>query len=271
MLFRSDVRAEATWQFAPLVRLGKLPGMLLGSGVDTQALVVGGLLVLLLVLSARPVRAPLRWLAAVTLVLVHLLAPHRAFGTSFLAERFAVFTLPALLLVLQPSSRESWRRVLRLGLVLGALGWLTVLAARFQGFNADARGFDALVSQMEPRRRVLAINFQFVSPYTFLSSPAFVHFAAWYQVEKGGRPGFSFAEFFPQLVRFRPGKKPRMTENLYWYANRFRWENDGDYDYFLIRASGDPGPHLFASATEPVRLVARSGRWWLYQREPRSP
>ncbi len=245
--------------------------MLLGNRGDTQAAVVGGLLLLALVLSAKPRRAPLRWLAALTLVLVHLLAPHRAFGTSFLNERFAVFALPALLLVLLPSSRESWRRVLRTGFVLATLGWLTVLTLRFQSFDSDARGFDEISAHMEPRRRVLSLGFLLVTPYTFIPSPSFVHFPAWYQVQKGGRPGFSFAEFFPQLVRFRPGKKPRMTKDLYWYPKRFRWELDGDYDYFVLRAQKDPGPRLFASATEPVRLVAQSGVWWLYQREPRTP
>ncbi len=266
-----DVREEGWWNFRPLHRLLELPAMLLGNESDTQAAVVGGLLLLALALSAKLKLAPLRWLAALALVLAHVLGPHRAFGTSFLGERFAVFALPALLLVLTPASSRPWHRVLRMGLTLTTLGWLAVLVLRFQSFDSDARGFDDISARMEPHRRALSLNFLLETPYTFIPSPSFLHFLAWYQTEKGGRVGRSFAEYFPQLVRFRPGMKPRMTHDLDWFPQRFNWKEDGDYDYFVVRAPEDLGPRLFASATEPVRLVARSGVWWLYQREPRTP
>jgi hypothetical protein len=108
----------------------------------------------------------------------------------------------------------------------------------------------------------------FVLRSDFVPEVPFIHFAAWHQARHGGLLGCSFAEYFPELVQYRPGMKPRMSPGLEEHPERFRWSRDGGYDYYLLHTLNDLGAELARRAGKPLPLVAHAGNWWLYQNPP---
>jgi hypothetical protein len=246
-------------------RVVELPGTMLGHRDDVAAAIMALLLLVALVLAgARPRKGFASWAPGALGLAAFLIAPYRAFGTFHIYPRFAVFVVPLMLAgAMPPSSPQPGRRgrMLLTGLTVA---WLGLLTFRFHTFDADARQFDTLKERMAPNRRVLALMFDPTS--RGLPGAPFLHFPAWYQAEKGGVLGFSFATFFPELARYKPGAAPQMSPGLEWFPQLFDWSTDGDYDYFVIRSAEDLGPRLFARATVPVVLETRAGAWWLYAR-----
>ena len=91
----------------------------------------------------------------------------------------------------------------------------------------------------------------------------YLHVGCWYQVERGGIADFSFAEFFPNRFRYKPGMDPPLPYNFEWTPDAFVWAEHGGalYDYFLVRGTTlDP----FKGATTRIELVARHGEWAVY-------
>ena len=259
-----DAHLPIQWRFQPVGRLFQLPSMWLGIDLAPSAFVAGVLLLIAVLLMARPCRSPTAWGAALIIFCAYALGPFVAFGTFYVAPRFAALTLPALLLVLKPSCGHYRRLFAGTVIVVVSLVWLINLTVRFRAFDSDARQLDEVLAHAEGRRSLLSLNFEPSSEHIVHHVP-FLHFAAWYQVRKGGELGFSFARFFPELIRYRSGAEPRMTPGLEWFPARFQWGTDGHFDYFLVRSSHDVADVVFSAAPRAVRLVARSGRWWLYE------
>jgi hypothetical protein len=248
-------------------RFVELPGTILGHRDDVAAAIVALLFLVALALAGlRPRKGFASWAPGALGLAAFLIAPYRAFGTFHIYPRFAVFVVPLMLAGATPPSSPQPGRRGRILLTALAVAWLGVLTFRFHTFDADARQFDILKERMAPNRRVLALMFDPTS--NGLPGAPFLHFPAWYQAEKGGVLGFSFATFFPELARYQPGAAPQMSPGLEWFPQLFDWSIDGDYDYFVIRSAEDVGPRLFARATVPVVLETRVGAWWLYARRP---
>ncbi len=98
-------------------------------------------------------------------------------------------------------------------------------------------------------------------------APVYLHWPAWYQATRGGIVDFSFADFFPQIVRYKANAPPRITETVGNDLRWFQWDVNGgaNYDYFLVRSSEDIRAPLFREQSPHIELVARSGLWWLYR------
>jgi hypothetical protein len=261
----ADAHMPIQWRFRPVGRLFQLPSMWLGIDFAPSALVAGLLLLVAVLLMARPCRALTAWGAALTVLGAYVVGPFVAFGTFFVAPRFAGLTLPALLLVLKPSGGPRRRLFASVVILLVTIVWLATLTVRFRAFDTDARQLDEVLAHAQGRRSLLSLNFEPSSEHIVRHVP-FLHFAAWYQVKDGGELGFSFARFFPELIRYRPGAEPRMTPGLEWFPTRFQWRTDGHFDYFLVRSRHDAADVFLGAAPGAVRLVARSGRWWLYEK-----
>jgi len=102
---------------------------------------------------------------------------------------------------------------------------------------------------------------------SFRGLPLFLHFPAWYQVEKGGAQGFSFAQFFPELVRYRETPPWAIPLGFAGAPERFAWARDWQlYDAYVVRAPVDPSGRLFPGAGNSLTLAAREGPWWLFVR-----
>jgi hypothetical protein len=226
--------------------------------------VVTGSVVLLPYLGgSRLSRRPERWLPFALGLLLFFAVPAFAFNTGFLYERLGLFLAPLWLLAWNepatPTRRLEW------ACILVVVFWVFASVARFAAFARESESFRAIVTQIEPGKRVASMVFDNAS--ALFATPVYMHFPAWYQASRGGVVDFNFADFFPQPVRYRADAGPRIAEQLAWYPTAFDWQAHGGarYDYFLVKASFDISPEIFKERRNSVELVARSGWWWLYR------
>jgi hypothetical protein len=136
-------------------------------------------------------------------------------------------------------------------------------------YDAEARGFKQILSDMEPNQRALSL--MFIQTSQGFPAPVFLHFPAWYSATKQGVVDVNFAVFAVELVRYRPGEVPTDPMVSEWHPQTFRWSqwHGGMYRYFVVHAPVDLGYRLFGWAPCPVSLVAHSDNWWLYEKDPR--
>jgi hypothetical protein len=185
-----------------------------------------------------------------------------------LSPRFVVLFVPSLLLAFEPrrtlpaTSSERGRRAL-----VGALStaWVAVFVLRLPAYNRETLGIHALVAEMQPALSVRPIVFERESK-AFPGVPALLHLPAYYQVEKGGVQGYSFAMYPISVVRYRAGVPSRMVGGAEWSPETFDWQRElASYDYFVVHSATDRSRELFGNAPH-VALESRRGDWWAYRK-----
>ncbi len=249
-------------------RLPDFPALLVSMGAADHASMWLGLALLaamLLVLGVRLERRPERFLPLVFLLAGYLLFPTMFRGIVLLHTRLPYFLLPIALLAFAPppESGDRQKRVPRLSVLGVTLTWLVLFCARLVAFQAEAASFHRLEARLRPGLAVRPLIFDRQSR-AFPGVPAFLHYSAYYYVDKGGSQGYSFAQYPLSVVRYRPGVIATMQGGSEWRPDWFRQQEIPDYDYFLVRSSLDRGEELFGG-TE-VELEAHEGQWWAYAR-----
>ena len=217
----------------------------------------------------RPVRAAANWIPSAWALAVVLLSPDTCLGTKFFCYRFASFLPPFLLSGLSPRGSLARMKAVRGTVLALTLFWLAVLSVRFHGFEDEARAFNAVLERLPPQKTVLPLIFDPRSEHVY--GLPYLHFATWYEVEKGGRAGFSFVDFGSCLLRNRPGVHKLADEALQITPEIFTWDEYRHFDYFLVRAKEDKSAALFARADVPVECVVQSGEWYLYEPRRETP
>lgn len=199
-----------------------------------------------------------------------MLGPDYVLGNYKTFQRFAVFGLPLLLLVLVPPQQPRLRhgRYLRGLVVLIPVALIVVSCVHFAGFDRETRDYRQLTEHMKPGRRVLGLVFWRDSAVFDL--PMHVHVPSWYQGEAGGVVDLSFALYGGMPVRYRKEADVAVRRTFEWLPQTFDWQTHHGwlYDYFLVRDDKDRSALIVAEADCPVKLVARVGLWWLYERDP---
>lgn len=248
-----------------LGRVTELPNQLVGIPRDLSYTALGLLaLVAPFLAGARPARFGWRWAPVLAALFLYLAVPHDVMGTAFLYPRYAVFIVPALLLALRPG--PGLGRDGRLGRGLGvtlAAAASVAMSFRFAAYQAESESFAGVVGHVEPGSRVLGLSYDVGSaaiPY-----PVYLHWVCWLQVEDQAVADFSFAEFFPNRFRYRPGLDPDLPDHIEWTPRSFRWAKNGgaDYDYFLVRRPELARRNPFAGATTKLELVSEGKPWSL--------
>jgi hypothetical protein len=226
-------------------------------------LVTGAVLLLPWLAGARPSRRPERWLPFALALTVFLVAPHYVFDAAYFYQRLGLFLVPLWLLIWDASAAP--RRKIELLTVPIVVLWVIASIGRFAAFARETETFSAVLAALEPGRRVAGMVVDAGSPLFAL--PVYLHFPAWYQAVGGGIVDFNFAEFYSQMVRYRPSAGPRIAEQVAWYPLAFEWELHGgaNYDYFLVKSSFDAGPLIFKDKAGNIELVTQQGWWWLYR------
>ncbi|HET9727102.1 MAG TPA: hypothetical protein VFP28_09325, partial [Gemmatimonadales bacterium] len=200
------------------------------------------------------------------------LVPSTVFGADYTYQRFTVFTLPFFLATLgSPTHAQRGRWARRLVAVL-VVAWIGFVSARTVVFTQEARGFQTVLSQMEPRARVLSMAFIRESEGSL--APSFLHFGSWYSALSEGVTDPSFAVTHVQLVLYKPESRPKAgIWGFEWQPWRFNWkEFEGwRYRYFLVHDTVDRSPFLAENSPCTLVLRARSVNWWLYERGPDCP
>jgi hypothetical protein len=195
------------------------------------------------------------------------LGPSTLAGTRLVCFRFAVFVpLLALAAFQTGAAGAGRRRLFRAALLALVLAWLGFLTWRFRAFEQETASFRTVLAQIPTGKKILPLIFDLESEH--VARYPYLHFGAWYEVEKGGQAGFSFLSLGRALLRYRPGHKGAVEEGMAWNPGAFNWERHGQVDYFLVRDAQDRGPWLAARSPVPIVRVAHCGAWYLYQPWP---
>ena len=263
-----QARARVPWEWSwGSHRLLHLFDLLLSGGNDLSALLASVLLIAIALLTGVGLTRE-RWRLlpfAVTLACA-LFWPLGAFGQTFLYPRLMLFLPATALLAAGVRETRFPRTAARALIVVFVLVWMGILTARFASFHRDADGFDRIVDNMPSNQRVLLLN---VVQSDVVSGMPFLHFSGYYLERKGGVIGWSFASNFPMMLRYRHGFVPGVPPIVTHDPRTFDWNQHANFDFFIVRAPGDMTPLLFRQAGQRVRLLRRSGLWWLYERVDR--
>jgi hypothetical protein len=252
------------------LRVVHFPTLLLGVGAADPLAIGFGLAVLATVAGAlgRPAWSWHRSSLYCVAVLGYMLVPFQLLGVALVYPRFVALVIPGAILNSAPTDpllSVTWRRALIVGL---SVAWLSILIARADAFNAEARDFDRAVAGLSGCGRVRPLildNETRVIP----DSPLYVHFPAYYQAMHGGFLGFSFARYSIVLMRYRPGVDIGMAEDAEWNRVPFEPERElANYDCIIVRDKpSDREPAVFRPAAlhARVELTAHAGQWWIYK------
>jgi len=248
-------------------RLPALPATLFSIGrVDQTATIFGYCALALVALSlGRPAKRWSRYALFAIAVVAYMLFPFELRGVSFLFQRFAALLIPGLIL-LADGPRSLLPLWPRRGLaVLFSAVWVGVFALRMRDFNAEANGFAEVVEKIPQRMRIRPMIFANQSG-VFPGAPLYLHFPAYYQAEKGGYLGYSFARYFTCFVHYRPGVDIGMGEDMEWNPWRFDARREvPKYDYFIARSEYDNSAKSFRHSPRKIELEASGGGWWSYR------
>lgn len=253
-----------------------LPASLVGMYRGDWVATLGGTLMLSTVmLNLGPLDHSLsRRLPLLFVVLGYWLFPPSFLGLGWLHARFVGFVIPALLLAFTPAracAPGGWfgraRNPAPIAVLCGA--WLAVFSLRLSQFNREARDFQELIAELPPDLSIRPLVFDRQST-AFPTVPAFLHFPAYYQVQKGGYQGYSFAMYPVSPVRYRkPRTLPLIAPGAEWHPDWFEAKDEtGLYDCFIVRSKVDRTRQLFDSVQEEIHVTAHAGAWWAYCEDP---
>ena len=255
-------------------RLLDFPALLASFGASDRFSFVLGLCVLglcLFVLGVRPARWFERPAMLAGLLVAYAFFPVLFRGIALLHTRLPALLLPVLMLALsaRPPQKPPLVRAGRGAILLVTATWLAVFGLRLVRFKAESASYHELVRDLPAGLAMRPIIYDRDSR-VFPGVPAYLHYSAYYFVEKGGFQGYSFAMYPISVVRYRPSVEAGMQNAAEWRPELFDVKKEVPrYDYFLVKSETDRSAELFAKAPEQVVLTKRSGPWWGYEKAAR--
>jgi len=241
---------------AGLLRLGNV---LAGRVDELFVFALGALFLAVVVARPRPEIAR-GWripLLAVLALAVYLVTPFEMGYMGYIHTRAMPFI--ALLLIASPSIAPGRRT----GVVLAAVVALQLVyqarvAAACRAFDREAQvaELQQVLRAAEPGRSLFGLVMDTGSKV--VQYQPYLHIAAYYEVLRGGRSRYNFAETPWTPVRYQPGTEPVALERS-WEVHPWDLDVDtavADEDYVLVR---EP-----AAAPRGFAMVTRAGQWSLY-------
>ena len=217
--------------------------------------------------AARP-RLLLHGLAPIGCAIVYLFGEWRHGYTAPLSQRYALIAT-LLVLPLLRFPRGRLRAHVTAALLVVGLGTLVNVVVHFERFDREAGNFDQLIAHIAPRRHVAALIFD--SESTSMRFFPFLHFAAYYQVARGGVVKFSFVGYNHWPIDFRDGRYPppgAPAEPGWEFRPRSVSVSDEPlpyYDAVITRGAG------FAPPLGTFERRFESGGWSLWERSKPRP
>ena len=163
--------------------------------------------------------------------------------------------------------RASILKIPILGAVAyGAAAQAHLVAENYAAFDAANQDFVRIVRHIPRAPRLAYLVYDRGHP-RFTLNPN-MHMPAWVQAERGGWLSFHFVSWNVLPIRYREGSPdvpPPTPLRFEWQPERFDLRTRGKFfNWFLIRRTGGPD-HRFEQDPS-LRLVERTGSYWLYQR-----
>lgn len=250
-----------SWRVRDIFRFGNV---LAGRLDESAVFACGALLVAAAVLSFRE-RAKGDWrlalLAAMTLV-AYFAAPFEIGFMGYIDQRALPFFF---LLAIASLPLCSHRAVgaLCAAAVLVQVGYSFALSAAYRAFDQEAEvaQLEEVLGHAERGQRLFAHIWEQGSHV--VQFQPYMHFGSYYEVQRGGRARYSFAETPWTPLRFKKGTEPPAPpRNWELHPERVVLSSyAAQEEYVLVR-----GPGAEPDAQTGFRLRARAGRWALYGR-----
>lgn len=201
-------------------------------------------------------------LVGVVFLLLALLLPDLQTKTIRFAQRWVPPALAALLLAAPALRlRERYASLVAV-LALGAfLAWTSASWVTFD--RREMTGLKAAVEALPPRPRVLGLSL--LKESEVVRAFPFMQAFAYSQVRRGGELNFSFADFAPSLVVYRPRRVKPWTTGLEWFPQRATPADLKHFDFVLMNGTEPMHAALRQTGVQPV---TPSGRWRLYRVPP---
>jgi hypothetical protein len=252
-----------TWNLFSLDHAILHPWILASETMSWEATTIGvAILLFPLAISGKLTLTLGRLIPFLGILLFVSFGPQAIQWLGFLQERMIPF-LPITTLLLVSKSESKLRELIGCLLFVGILCFSFFFhGMRIHGFNDETKGFDEVLAQMEPDKKVLYFTIDRVSHNTHEAS--FLHFTAWYQTFKGGVLGYSFAHYPNWPIQYRHGFPPSEINRI-WYPEAFDWNEDSHYDYYFVKSEVDPAPIVFKERSTDVLEIAHADGWWLYK------
>lgn len=235
-----------------------------GSDMLALMLIISALILLYPPLSgAKLSRKPWRWVPLAVSLLIFFAFPRYIFGTGSTYPRFGPFVGIFWLLIWDYKPLPP--KYLRWLVFICILALFCFTTTRFRLWEQENNDFKTVLQLMEPNKKVLSLMVDHRSKY--FGYPLYLHYGAWYQAENRGIVDFSFAMFFPEMLRYKKSAIPKIPFDFEWQPTIFNWQRHGgsNYYYFLVRAPVNIGKPIFKNHLHNVRLKANIGNWWLYE------
>jgi hypothetical protein len=223
--------------------------------------------------GARFARPPHRWAPLVLVLGIFAFGPSIAFGSHFVASRFALFVVPFYLFALDSSPTRS-RNALAYPPVLITFFATFAFASWARDayrFTQESASYQAVRAKLERGKKALYLPFARGSEFS--RAPAYLHFGSYYTAENLGDVDFNFAQFFNLMVRIKEPSLRPIGSRFSFVPGEFDWQTHrGDnYDYFIVRSEEDVTSLILKNAPgRALDKLAHDGSWWLFQVRPAS-
>lgn len=249
---------------------GLLPGMV-NLPYSTESIFVSIGLLALPFAFARPVYSLSHSAPLMLYACIMLFVPKYFMGNFYTAQRFDIFGVLLYALMFAGSTTMAQSALVRVRNLLRLVAPLVALLAASRStinsstFDREARGFRSIVATMQAEAPVLGL----ISARDSMafSRPVFLHFPAWYQVEKAGMVDYSFAYWPGMNLTYRRDRLPLADETLLWFPQRFDWQihNADRYRYFIVKGSKQFPSTVLGKHKGQVTLNATEDDWYLFE------
>ncbi len=148
----------------------------------------------------------------------------------FLNERFAPLLFLLLVVYLSLKFKKQILKYLILAILIINIFDLNI---RFFLFEKYGREFKRIVNKLEPNKKVVGIFYERRPKPDLFGYDIFLHFPCYYQLEKGGLVGFSFAYIRYSPLIFKENYPLERIDEWFPYRSLFP-DHYKDYDYLFV-------------------------------------
>jgi hypothetical protein len=175
----------------------------------------------------------------------------------FLNERFAPLIFLFLLAFLSLGLKEKFLEYLIIGMVVVNMIDLNI---RFLMFEKYGKDFKKMITKLEPHKKVVGIFYERKPKPDLFGYDVFLHFPCYYQLEKGGLVGFSFAYIRYSPLIFKENYPLERIDEWFPYRSLFpdRYKN---YDYLFVTGEIRLGDEQYFRR---MVLIDSIGIWRVY-------
>ncbi len=186
-------------------------------------------------------------------------------GVWAISPRIPILCALLLILLIHLPAASKWLKLAFVPVVLlGCVNGLNTYA-HFLGFQKEVGPLEEVIAPLESGKKVFSLMYNRSSD--FVSKSAYLHFACYIMLEKGGMTSFSFVRNPAVPIRqINPEAFPYPSEGGEWHPERFRFEVHGEsYDYFLVRDTGKKSKEDLKRYKSSMQLIASAGSWAVYK------